>query len=154
MKLQTAIVPNSCFITSLAMCIDEPVENLLPRIPPPDCIIWSDLPKPKCCRGHHPAEMMYLANLYGYSFTEIVMEAALGHDDSHVINIDLPYDLFDLMRERIGIILLPTHAVACTGSVVFDPKGYKYDFDPDFLPIRAYYIVEKIKRIKIDKIID
>lgn len=144
----------SCLVSSFAMALGVPVEQLINTVGHDGSeIIWPELPEPSRRRGHHPQEMIYAAANLGFSVTPFeAFPVSLGAVGANpfVVPMSIPVEerMRLVMRGEVGVITGETmqglaHAVAWNGSNILDPSGREYALE-DFR-LEMFWRVLKIK---------
>jgi hypothetical protein len=142
------IQPNraSCFITALAICIDEPVKELM-TIAGHDGteIVFPERPVPSCYRGFHPSELAYIAYIYGWAVSELCMKLEICHSVDDVRTFKPPYTLADILHEvKNCIIITDKHAYAWDGLNLINPNGSTLSIE-SIVNVVNIYLVNRIK---------
>lgn len=133
---------NQCLIFSAAMVLGEHPEDLCTEIGHDGLDIVFPLPPPACYRGHHIQEIQDLFLARGKCLYEVELNPLSGHPDStrYVRPYDNPRARFErLIKNRQGILVSGTHAVAWDGEIIYDPNGRNYGLEK-FNPIMAFLV--------------
>ena len=149
MKLQRSPISHTCLATSFAMVLGVDAQDLIDCIGSnPHEILWPQLEEPQCFRGHHIQELIDQCYLRGYSVTEIQAMprfGALGCTETHLL-----FDQKQAMRriqnrvsDNTCVITSETHAVACDGKIIYDPKGTMYPIADYTNPIQSVYVLNR-----------
>lgn len=148
MKLQKAPINHTCLATSFAMVLDVDAQNLIDTIgTDPHEVMWPQLEKPGRYRGHHIQEMIDYAWDKGFMVVEIQTMPRFG-----TLGCTGTYRLFDDKKAMLrikrylelsnGVITSPTHAVAWSSNMIYDPCGTMYPIEEYKDVIQSYYVVE------------
>jgi len=90
--------------------------------------LWPDKPLPYCQRGFHIREIINVCNEFGFTLTPYDRYPVISPDiDSPVHQIwddkECERAFREVVRDRIGIMIMQGHACAWDGSMVYDPVG-------------------------------
>jgi len=131
---------NLCIVYSLAMILEETVENILDELGHDGTEKWWKLPAPYCYRGHHIQELMDLCLRRQKALVLIEVFPKSGSQLDPFNGRDIWTTEFAhrrflrIIKRRRGILIGKAsngsgHACAWDGSSVFDPNGHKYGLD-------------------------
>ena len=149
MKLQKSVKPNTCILTAFAIAMDIDAAEMMREIgEDPHEKMWPQFDEPYCFRGYHIQEIIDYAVEHGFAITEIQAMPRFGK-----LGVSETKKLFDPVwaMTRIDdyvygfntVITSPTHAVACDGSKIYDPRGKIYSIVDHEDQIQSIYLVTK-----------
>lgn len=133
MKLltQSKDEPN-CLVYAAAMVLDTYPEYIFSKIGHRgQANIWPQVPYPHNLAGVHIQEIQDVALNVGYCFYPIEYYPESRYSIKAMPHYPYTYDqieerFFKAIKNRKGIIVSDTHAVAWDGNKVFDPNGLIY----------------------------
>lgn len=152
MKLQKMKQPNTCLLTSFAMCLGVDQILLLDQIGHNGSEEkWPELKPPHNTIGHHPQELIDCCLAVDYSVIRLVADPITGWAQSEIVH-HVPVAetrLIDaILNYDTTVIVFNTHSVACDGHTIYDPKGTTEEvisFIEDMIPqIKMVFIVAKM----------
>jgi hypothetical protein len=130
MRVQRQPNMHTCMITSLAMCMNVDVEQLIEEVGHDGSeLLWPQNIGPTAYRGYHIDELSVLAMIHGYSCTGVTRNLCLGHNEVDCINVDPFFDFDRLIQGRTGLLLDDSHCVAWSGSQIYDPSKGIYEYN-------------------------
>jgi hypothetical protein len=124
MRLITSRRPGSCLALALASCLDlsdAETDSLITRYAC-DKIVRPRCSAPLCYKGMHPNELALAALDHGYACVTFERVIHVGTCDDDAISYYLC--LREHIQGRMGILLMPGHAVAWDGEQIYDSRGY------------------------------
>jgi hypothetical protein len=153
----------SCAITSLAMTLHVPVQELIDELGHDGSqIIFPQLIEPMCRRGFHSQELIRLAWRRGFAVTPIELFPTIRPmqgEGLHTIYYDGDAEInvgrfVDTIHDRIGILEGQSgrwmHAVHFRYGEIYDPDGYQYLYSKrgcqgtGFIPNRAHVFTSRM----------
>jgi hypothetical protein len=140
--LKLIVQPNrcSCGLVSLAMLLDESLDNLILEIGHDGTEkVWPHLPEPLCYKGFHTQELLDVALTRGYALVQIDASPwglSIESEKPNRIFTDEQEDSRMILHmEGVQGILIgeveggARHACAWDGKLVYDPRGHIYNVD-------------------------
>jgi len=119
---------SQCMLYAFAMALNCDPDNIIKILGHDGTeILWPKFPSPKCFRGFHINEMVYVCFQCGFSIYEYPKYLELGHDESSARRIKVPYNIDELVQYNNGVLLNDVHAYAWDfhTQTVLDPDGPK-----------------------------
>lgn len=135
----------SCWPTSLAMCLDVPVAELLQKLGHDGSeILWPEQPEPLRRQGFHPEELQYLC-LREYSVVLACFVPCFGYNPVDALHEDRVYEFSqfeEVLAKHNGVLTgcyrrsNSLHAVAWNAAEerIYDADGVfatRHDFEPE-----------------------
>lgn len=152
--LQLKPNPWSCAITSLAMVLQRPVEQLIEEIGHDGSeIIFPGLDEPMQRRGFHSQELIHLAWQHGFSVTAFELFPAIVPTSGGSVSVPVYFGqargnwerLIDMIHTTQGVLAgrcSPNgvrHAVCYDHGEIFDPDGCQYQYSREECESRGFY---------------
>lgn len=143
-----------CLVTSFAMALDLPVEEIIRLIGHDGSEHVFQRAEPMCRRGHHADECVFATIWLRHSATPVELFPAigstqiLGMPDYEVPvlygSLDGNWQRFThLIKSRTGVLegsgFRCGHAVAFHKGRIFDPDGREYDYSREACELRGFY---------------
>ena len=117
---------STCFITSLAMCLEIKVQDVIEIIGHDGQERVSDtFVGSKGLRGVHPQELLDVCRRYGKWLVTVEKNPLIGQHGSHCLDVyaDAETRFLEIIKGQTGIAACGTHAVAFEDDKVYDPHG-------------------------------
>ena len=150
------IQPNrwSCSVTSFAMALEVPVQQLIDEIGHDgSTIAFSGLPEPSCRRGFHSQELVKAALMHGFTCTPVELFPVICPKQEHCENsvtviygntIESNWERFrSIINNTIGVLEGQgercNHAVHYRYGVLWDPGGEIYEYSPGACESRGFF---------------
>jgi len=127
----------SCLATAFAMCMGVDVEHVFKILGHDGTeIAFTNLEVPRCYRGFHSAELIWLANSRGFTVMELPKSLDISHDMKDIKSFK-PFYSVKMYFEHHDIVLTNGHhAIAWDwrSKSIYDPMGKIYtDLAIDYL---------------------
>ena len=150
--LQLKPNPWSCSITSLAMTLHVPVQQLVDDLGHDGSeIVFPELPEPMCRRGFHSQELIHLAWRYGFTVTPFELYPTIRPTTGEGV-VTVTFDgseqnnwrrFIDTIHRATGILegrgATCHHAVHFRYGDVWDPDGHQYPYTKDACEERNFF---------------
>lgn len=143
MKLQHQPNPASCLVTSFAMVLNVPVEDLIRQIGHDGMeVLFPENDYPNHLRGFHIQELIWAC--YEREYLAIPFEPCPVLESNGIIRSIEPFKwIKEIMAERQGVLIGTKHAVAWDCNLCYDPAIPQiFSLDSKDFEIRTFYVVE------------